>query len=211
MRYADGSAVHLGKSPVLGEVVVLDDTEIMRPWQSFGSPPISGSPGRLCDVCGISVNVELGGGDAEGINRPNVDLRKLPTVDYCLDLSVDRLPFHDNHAEHIRMLHLLNHLSETEGARLLRECFRVLRPQGILYLMVTDLVFLCERILADGARRCWLQGIHGDGNDGRPDAFHKWNYSQESLTALLQEVGFPTVQVVGCYNRWEIKVMAFKP
>lgn len=188
-----------------------DSADLLAPWQSIGGPPMAGRVGPLCDICGISTNVELGGGDAEFINRPNVDCRDLPTVDFLCDLASQPIPFHDGHARSIRMIHLLNHLSQASGARLLRECFRVLRPHGVLYLMVTDLAFVCERIIADGPQTCWIGMLHGTIDDTHPEGFHKWNYTPESLQGLLQDIGFFLANPVGYYNRWDMKMLAVKP
>jgi predicted SAM-dependent methyltransferase len=49
------------------------------------------------------------------------------------------LPFHDNSICAIYASHLLEHLYLEEGKRLLKECFRILKPSGILRMVVPDL------------------------------------------------------------------------
>jgi SAM-dependent methyltransferase len=49
------------------------------------------------------------------------------------------LPFHDNSIWAIYASHLLEHLYLQEGKRLLKECFRILKPGGILRMVVPDL------------------------------------------------------------------------
>jgi SAM-dependent methyltransferase len=50
-----------------------------------------------------------------------------------------RLPFPDGSLDAVYASHLLEHLYADEARKLLRECFRVLRPGGVLRMVVPDL------------------------------------------------------------------------
>src|SRR3990172_3501955 len=115
--------------------------DILRPWQSMGEPPPPGGEGPKCQDCGWSQWVELGGGDSPDAFHPNLDVRILPGVDIAHDLERLPLPFHDGHAERMKLVHVLNHLTAVAGEALLAECFRILRPGGEIFVMVTDLAF----------------------------------------------------------------------
>lgn len=73
--------------------------------------------------------------------------------------------------------HMLEHLSEDEARSALAECYRYLKPQGLFRLAVPD-----------GYRRdpAYVKEV-APPNDG-----HKMLYNIDSLTALLQSVGFST-------------------
>lgn len=49
------------------------------------------------------------------------------------------LPFHDNEVDGVYHSHVLEHLHPEQGERMLQECFRVLRPGGVLRIVVPDL------------------------------------------------------------------------
>lgn len=58
-----------------------------------------------------------------------------------------RLPFEDSSADAVYASHILEHLDFREGKRVLRECHRVLKPGGILRIVVPDLEDLCRYYL----------------------------------------------------------------
>ena len=49
------------------------------------------------------------------------------------------LPFEDNHFDAVYHSHVLEHLDPAAGEALLDECFRVLKPQGVLRIVVPNL------------------------------------------------------------------------
>lgn len=108
-------------------------------------------------------------------------------------LDVTRpLPYPDGVLEAVFGSHVLEHLTPREGAALLREVHRVLRPGGILRISVPD-----------------LDGVIAAYDPQRPDAFlfgmwqgrdrstsrhrHWWFYNERSLGDLLRAVGFADV------------------
>lgn len=188
-----------------------DPAEYIRQYQGRGDPPPKGEIGPACSECGQSIYLEVGGGAAADVYHPNIDVRPLPGVDMVVDLNIgDPLPFHAEHAERIKSIHMLNHLSAVGAKSLLKECLRVLRHGGSLYIMVTDIQFVAERIVADGLYDCWSSCIWGTPGDTYAHDFHLWGYSPKSLEALLKDVGFTSVHYRGVFNAWEFKMEAFK-
>jgi len=114
-----------------------------------------------------------------------VDLRKgLPRVDASVDF--------------IYCSHVLEHLEEWEAVELLRECRRVLRPGGVLRLVVPDLLKMVKNYYGadefcrefygfDKDRRTWRRRfIRG----------HEWMYDKNSLGRRLRDTGFVKVREV---------------
>jgi len=133
------------------------------------------------------------------------------------------LPFPDGFAAAIYGSHVLEHLYLDEGERLLLECHRVLRPGGLLRLVVPDLgavvkEYLGERPYADSEQkgaalgradrmneRLGLRDRHAASGNVAYRTYsalkdfhsHKWMYDVESLTTRFQAAGFTQVRELG--------------
>lgn len=195
------------------------------PLPPLGGRGPAGGAGPPCPVCGVSTWVELAGGFSDDAYRPNVDKRHFPTVDIVYDFQDGRLSIlHDGHAERVKMIDVLNYLGQDEARVLLRNVFRLLRPGGSFYVRTVDLVWVCGRVVEEGAAQRWLEALfHSPGSvDRDPEAVkrgypdegegrHLWGYSFESLKAELEAAGFVNVRHDGNYTAVEMKVEAFKP
>src|SRR5947208_1222158 len=58
------------------------------------------------------------------------------------------LPFPDRHFDAVYHSHVVEHIRRLDVAAFLRECYRVLRPRGIMRIVTPDLERLCELYLA---------------------------------------------------------------
>ncbi len=92
--------------------------------------------------------------------------------------------------------HFIEHITKFEALALLKECYEILTPSGLLTLEQPNLTYCCKIILGEidppegrSREQFGLQGVFG-----RPDIDplmgHKWAYSPESLTDLVVEAGF---------------------
>lgn len=187
------------------------DAEYLAQFQSKGGPPPDGGYGPVCPECDESMWVELGGGNALAAYHPNCDFQDVPGVDVVIDFEEQGLPFHDEHAERVKAIHLLEHISGKAGDRIMREAFRILRPGGSFYIMVPDLEFLCQRILEDGPTHeyHWIASLY-HSDEPSPAGFHRWAYRWESLKKQLEGIGFSRVEHRGWMNAWDLKLEAFK-
>ena len=130
-----------------------------------------------------------------------------------------KLPFDDNSLDAIYASHFLEHLYLTEAQKLLCDCYRILRPGGVIRMVVPDLrVIVLEymggmtpsevsqtRILRSADQlnnRLLLRSQNPPaGNilyrvyDGMKDFHsHKWMYDADSLVAHLEAAGFQDVK-----------------
>jgi SAM-dependent methyltransferase len=134
------------------------------------------------------------------------------------DLSAG-VPHADASVDVIYSSHMLEHFTRDDAVRLLAECHRVLRPGGLIRLIVPDLEVVARAYL-EGDRT--LLGNHGGliadafcdgmygGTRGRErllrrtakrvmrsdDGGHKWMYDEESLTRRLADAGFVEIRRV---------------
>lgn len=96
-----------------------------------------------------------------------VNLDLTPAAATILRYDVRKpLPFADNHFDAVYHSHVLEHLPRQKGIAFLEECVRVLRPGGVLRVVVPDL---------EGIARAYLQTLdNGGGADTGPYSRHAW-------------------------------------
>lgn len=118
------------------------------------------------------------------------------------------LRYESNSIEFIYSSHMIEHLSRSQGLRLLRECSRVLAPGGRVRLATPDLRDIAAAyigrdsppgspaVTADAFMRTLnmycedeTSGIKGQIKKHVSGAWHQWLYDAESLAALMQEGG----------------------
>lgn len=128
----------------------------------------------------------------------NVDGNRGVKADIYHDLSKG-VPMPDNFVDYIYHEHFLEHLDAEQGKRFLRECYRVLKPGGVMRIATPDL----EDIIAAYQKKNWRKrkwvDLHGYGwiknrceyvNICMRDWEHKFVYDEECLREYLTEIGF---------------------
>lgn len=90
--------------------------------------------------------LNLGCGERFRPDWINVDHRARPPYVIGHDL-LKPLPFPDNHFDFVYSSHVLEHFSQSDGARLLVEQYRVLKPGGTVRCVVPDLELLARTYL----------------------------------------------------------------
>lgn len=120
------------------------------------------------------------------------------SVRYASALSI---PEESGSVDVIYSSHMLEHLDRTEARRCVQECYRILKPGGILRLVVPDLKqridyyllardgdLLLESFIFDLEKprglRSWLTRAITGGRE------HHWMYDCASLTRLVESCGF---------------------
>lgn len=97
--------------------------------------------------------------------------------DFCLDDSIDYVVLH----------HVLEHFGCGEGAALIREAHRVLKPGGSLFVCVPNLLELARGwINGKIDTQIYVTNLYG-AYMGSEDDRHKWGFDQQSLWRFLFE------------------------
>jgi predicted SAM-dependent methyltransferase len=129
----------------------------------------------------------------------NVDWSDKYKVDHKLDIGTEPLPFEDGVASNVISSHLIEHLTRWEGIHHLKEILRVLKPGGELVLAFPDII----RILDCFEGRDKSVDVAGNHDwlilclfETQKDEtiIHKYGYTKKTLTKLLKQLGFSTVE-----------------
>jgi len=143
----------------------------------------------------------------------NVDLQPGPGVDVVADV-VD-LRFSPECFTEINAKDLIEHVSFSDAKRLLRRCFQWLKQGGAIIIHTQNLRFI-TRILSKGDDHealLWIYGSDGEGgaNPGnQPGEFHRWAYSKERLTEILEAIGFTVIKTDVTCGGFGFQVIAVK-
>jgi SAM-dependent methyltransferase len=187
----------------------------LQPWRlQTGNDAVNGTP---------EINIELGGGvfptkiRDEGHNDYiNLDAINTPSADVVTDLS-QGIPIPDGTVSHIFSREMIEHLPYRKLPDFIKECYRVLKPGGAIFLSCPDFEAIvklyhrqCECFkeqkadpacpLCKGSalisKRYWRANLLGDQNDygdGGSNDTHKNQITYASLCGLLKEVGFVNI------------------
>jgi predicted SAM-dependent methyltransferase len=103
------------------------------------------------------------------------------------------IPLDDASADYVFSSHFLEHLFLREGEHLLRECYRVLLPGGMVRIAVPDLEYALS-LYAQGEKEKMLLNYFFVEDMESHYARHKYMYDFAMLKALLESIGFREIE-----------------
>jgi predicted SAM-dependent methyltransferase len=130
----------------------------------------------------------------------NVDINPDVKVDIRRDLT-ENLPFRNGEIDFIFNEHFIEHVPYPHALRFLTECYRVLKPDGVLRISTPDLKYLVSLYTADILKeysdmnwfprsRCVMI------NEGMRSWGHKFLYDLPELNYILREANFSKIKQV---------------
>jgi predicted SAM-dependent methyltransferase len=147
----------------------------------------------------------------------NIDISFKVKTDLCQDLT-KRLPYLDNSINFIFNEHFIEHIDFYDAIKFLKECYRVLKPNGILRISTPDLKWLVLK---------YLEGKIDEWNDvkwypltkcamlnqGMKLWGHQYLYDFEELTFILNSVSFYKIERVlrGKSKYQELNMLESRP
>ena len=150
------------------------------------------------------MRLNMGSGEDKRLGWVNVDNRPEVNPDVVWDLEKFPYPFPDESAEEIMWKDSLEHLSWRVTRRALRECYRILRKGGRLFIQCPDMEAIARKVILNPEFRYgdigqpeaigfWVFGRQDpqpDGSFGGWGGFHKAGFTIPTLKKLLEETGF---------------------
>jgi len=135
----------------------------------------------------MPLKLNLGCGTDKREGYINVDVREEVQPDLVIDLEREGLKrWVDNSVDEILMKDFLEHLSWRRVRWFLRECHRVLKPDGRVFIQAPDLQAIIAKVPSDWERLSyWIMG----GQNHHANV-HKTVFTRDELRKLLEEEGF---------------------
>lgn len=128
--------------------------------------------------------LNLGGGNVLFDRWLTADVT--PRADVYMDVTRP-LPLPDESVDVVYSEEVIEHISREQGDSMLRECFRVLKPDGWLRLTTPSLDYFARRALAVPEHVAEINSIFYGHN-------HRHIYSEAELCAAIKAVGFAGVR-----------------
>jgi len=112
-----------------------------------------------------------------------------------------KVRWEDNSVSLITAHHLIEHLSRDDGRFFLKECFRILKPEGIIRLSTPDIETFISHLKAGDFTEKFAEEHEVKNAEDNADAFfrlafmgHETIYTFNSLRRKMEEVGFTEVR-----------------
>ena len=155
---------------------------------------------------GNEVKLHLGCGDHILDGWCNVDVS--PPSDLCANLA-QAIPVRKETVDFIHSEDFLEHIELEDAKRFLGECFRVLKPGGVMRLLTPDLRAIVERVYLrrDALHLAWCHTFLKTESPCEAlnmhmrmeDHAHRFVYDYETLSRILRGIGFRVRRVA--YNK----------
>jgi len=146
------------------------------------------------------IKIHLGCGERYFKNWTNIDIEA-----HKLDIKQDirkPLPFENNSVDFIYNEHVLEHFIPTDGIQIIKNCYKILKPNGVLRTACPDLFDIVHKYLSNWRDQDWI--INGGHDFIRTKAEmlnmcfsswgHKWMYDEEEMQRRLKEGGFSKLE-----------------
>lgn len=140
------------------------------------------------------------------VNIDNNSDNNIEKLDINHDLSTG-LPFEDNQVDFIYHEHFIEHLTYDDGLLFLKDCFRVLKPSGVMRVACPDLDQLIQAYVQDNWRELdwvskyncqWIEsrGRMLNANMNIKPWGHQYLYNKEDLCRRLTQADFSTNKII---------------
>ncbi len=171
------------------------------------------------------IRLNYGCGDGRLDGHVGIDVRPCRGADHVLP-AWDTSPFEPDSVDQIYSRHMLEHLIPQDARRALGAWLNILKPGGVLRVVLPDLDFHARQLL--GEQNSWtpdppenlahalagFYGWHDPARGGTVEDAHRWGYTWQTLARLLGEIGYVSAERIteGTDSEpWHLHVTAAKP
>ncbi len=131
---------------------------------------------------GLALNIGTGGRDLAGwVNldetKPGDVLARVPPI-----------PFRDECFDEILMSHVVEHMPLDAGRAVMKECHRILKPGGVMTVIVPDAKIISLAYLAGQVDNETLNDLYVYSYC--QESQHRWFYDRRTLNQIVTDAGF---------------------
>jgi predicted SAM-dependent methyltransferase len=137
--------------------------------------------------------LEVGGGD-QPLFRPNLDMRSLPTVDYVCNLE-EKWPVPDASFDGVFGKFIIEHVSWRKTGHFALECFRILKPGGVAFLIGPNTLEQCKEIAKLNRIGIEESALIFGGQEEPAWNEHKAAFSPDYAVEIYKKAGFERVEI----------------
>lgn len=127
----------------------------------------------------------------------NIDIvhpgTSISSQNYVLSSALN-LSFKDNSFNEVRAIHCLEHIPRKQHELFYKEVYRVLQPNGIVFIEVPNFIEICKLIVKatesknPEVLRIWTTSVYGKNRHAGDK--HYWGFSKDLLKTDLEKNGF---------------------
>lgn len=127
----------------------------------------------------------------------NIDKEKFEGVDLICDIK-DGLPYEDNSIEEIYAGHFIEHLTIRNAIKVLEDCKRVLKPNGIITITIPDFEKILEQFDFEEANKMIVANYEDmpsicPNKIGNLSDNHLSIWNEKYLIQILKKIGFNNI------------------
>jgi len=141
------------------------------------------------------LNIGCGKVKKSGYLNADIDITIKPDLVVSLDAA---LPFSSRSFALVEVYHVIEHVYPWVSVEILKEFWRILKPEGKLVIECPNLEFACAWLVQNSDYRSDSQmgmwAIYGDPNSQNALQMHKWGYTPITLAEILKKAGFVRIR-----------------
>jgi len=185
-----------------------DSPPVLRAkWRDTGIKPVVGKKlKKAIDLgAGSDINAEPERRQWPGYKTETLDIRPGPMVDYVQDLR--KLNLLDKSYDLVASRHTLEHIARWEQEKVWSEMFRILKPDGLLEIIVPNIEWAAQKIAMGDCDLHVMNVLYGSqevSGYARQYNTHFFGYTPQILQALAEGAGFTDIRVEHYKNRPEL-------
>jgi predicted SAM-dependent methyltransferase len=152
------------------------------------------------------MKLNIGSYDVRKEGWTNIDIDPLAEPDIVTP-AWDLHMFEDNSVDEIYSGHMIEHLDKYETRKTYKEWWRVLKPNGLLHVVVPDICKAIEMYWDKKLDMAWVERVAYGGIEERAAQAHKQLFNEVKLIEDLSNAGFSNLKGLDYYSNLPVCVV----